>query len=441
MIYNYTNFVEKIFEAKKGLTLKFIMSDSFRNAIKNIYEETANNIADELLKIESYEQERYPITFINITDSGDTVSYLLSSKYLEFKDDEKDEVWNKKRSTIKIGRFIKKVFEDEFDNLEIEEFGKLYKAEITSDKTFEKFSLVKGEDIRKWYDESRYDSDEGGSLRHSCMRYNSCQKFLDIYTESKNVSMLIWTNDDDKLLGRAIVWKLNNHNNVTFMDRIYTSVQSDESVFKKYARKMGWAYKQKQSYCDRYSVIYNGKELDWDNMEVEVKNISYEYYPYMDTFSYYDEDGILYNYKPRVSCIELDDTEGGPNNEEGMVQDYQGDMIREDEAIYCEYEGVWCYESDAIWLEYRSEYCTPRTETAYCDYTDMTYLFIDTVRSHFHSCRILEDDAVEVIINKEGDTDFYHKNDENFIEHDNKYYDIEFWDTLTKEQLKIEFPK
>ena len=86
---------------------------------------------------------------------------------------------------------------------------------------FKDFKIVKDEDIRKYYLYESYESDNH-TLGGSCMRYEKCQKYLDIYVKNPEVcQLLILKSDDDKdkIKGRALIWKLTNGE--YYMDRIY----------------------------------------------------------------------------------------------------------------------------------------------------------------------------------------------------------------------------
>ncbi|MFM7986456.1 MAG: hypothetical protein ACKPKO_44805, partial [Candidatus Fonsibacter sp.] len=69
------------------------------------------------------------------------------------------------------------------------------------------FKLVSGEDIAKYYDENKY-YNRKGTLGSSCMRDESKRTFK-IYTENPDkVKLLIYVDSDDKIHGRALVWKV-----------------------------------------------------------------------------------------------------------------------------------------------------------------------------------------------------------------------------------------
>ena len=68
-------------------------------------------------------------------------------------------------------------------------------------------------------------------------------------------TLVIYKSDDDtdKILGRALLWKLRDGKR--FMDRIYTANDSDVQLFKDYAKENGWYTKRgnaEQIHCVQY---------------------------------------------------------------------------------------------------------------------------------------------------------------------------------------------
>ena len=102
-----------------------------------------------------------------------------------------------------------------------------------------------------------------------------------------------------KLVGRAIVWKIDsNDNNLNFewvMDRQYSTRDSVVEKMKRYAEEQGWAYRTNNNHYSISKFTYEGKEYSM-NIEIRIKSKDYGKYPYMDTFGLYDKSsGILTN--------------------------------------------------------------------------------------------------------------------------------------------------
>lgn len=228
-----------------------------------------------------------------------------------------------KTSDTRVGRFVSNFLTKanvDFTHDELDDFIVKYKSELKELKEkFTRFEIVTGEDIKYWYLQDNYESNNKGSLGSSCMRTSKCQSFFDIYTENSEVSMIILKskNNPDKIIGRALLWNATLINktedaNIKFMDKIYVNDYSDENFFIKFARNNGFYYKASQDYSDT-PIMFDGEKLsDFDSlMKVDVGD-NYYRYPYMDTFKYYDEsNGILSNDDSSSFDYTLNDTDGG----------------------------------------------------------------------------------------------------------------------------------
>jgi hypothetical protein len=205
-----------------------------------------------------------------------------------------------RKGDVKLGRFINKFLSaigNTFSAATIERLVNMYQAEVLLKKNaLNYFKVVEGEDIRKWYHENMYESSNGGQLANSCMRYPKCQDFLDIYTENPQVcKLLIFTPNEGKLSGRALLWTLENGKK--YMDRIYTNKDSYDNLFLKWANENGYT-----------------KGIEASSV-VKVNTKDYELYPYMDTFIFYDADeGKLSNSEIfQRPYAQLDETDGEPD--------------------------------------------------------------------------------------------------------------------------------
>ena len=211
-----------------------------------------------------------------------------------------------RKSDVRLGRFLNKfiaaVSKDFNNNMgitaaTIEKFVNLYEAEVMlRENSLDSFKVVEGEDIRKWYHQKYYEGNSSGQLSNSCMRYPTCQDYFDIYVQNPEVcKMVIYLNEFNQLRGRAILWTLSDGKK--YMDRIYTSKDSYETLFLKWGSKNGYS-----------RTIKN-------NSVVNVKPGDYELYPYMDTFQYYDADGGRLSDSKifQRPYAELDTTDGDPD--------------------------------------------------------------------------------------------------------------------------------
>lgn len=200
---------------------------------------------------------------------------------------------NNLRTEIKIGRLIKKIFEQESFTTRLKSYREDYNEQRTLDELVElltiaykcqtkrlfdenfdsKLVLLSGEDIRKYYRNENYIVGKG-SLHDSCMRHSKCSDYMDIYVNNPDVCQMLVFMEDNKISMRALVWKLSNGQ--TYMDRIYSASYSDAKIFIDYAKKNNWWY-----FDSVFSSSENSKLKD---LEVNLENAKFDHYPYMDTF-------------------------------------------------------------------------------------------------------------------------------------------------------------
>lgn len=323
MIHNFNSFDE-------DLILESIINESVlyfspvvRELLVKINKTVPNKIAERLISMECTDTDQ-DITFIDLDKEGylsfttmekavkctdfDLQNQINSnvSDYLWVKDVEQQDkspgIWKKGRNQVRIGKFINKLLNNKYKPKEIEEFVNLFKSYIK--KASEVIKIVSGEEIRKWYNEKNYKS-EFGSLGNSCMRLTRCQPYLDIYVKNPDVCQLLIMTVENKLVARALVWKLDSIVDYRgsdlsgieyFMDRIYTAEDYQVNSMIDFANERGWCYKVKESFCyNTKNIFYNRKHYEAD-MSVVIDKIKYNNYPYMDTFKRYDyKKGILYN--------------------------------------------------------------------------------------------------------------------------------------------------
>lgn len=180
---------------------------------------------------------------------------------------------------------------------------------------------VKGEDIRFWYNRKNYLS-EKGELGSSCMSYERCQPYLDMYCVNVNqVSLLILKNKEDKLVGRAIKWKLDDGKSL--VDRIYTILNSDTNIFIAHAKKMGYHYTLDHRFYFDNKIVNIEPEVSLDNWD-------FNKYPYLDNLQNLNMgNGVLSSEETdRFNSRVLTSTSGGWENtydDEDYDEDYDDD--------------------------------------------------------------------------------------------------------------------
>jgi hypothetical protein len=192
------------------------------------------------------------------------------------------------KGSVRVGRFINSILDiafkekrdidgynkSDFTASDIEQFVNAYTSKVQFRKNvFEYFEIVSGEDIRHWYLEDNY-VNMSGQLGASCMRYKQCQDYLNIYVQNPEVCQLVIFKNEDKtkIFGRALLWI--DVDGKKWIDRVYTSKDSYTNLF------IEWSTKNK------YNNVYNVNE----KVQVEIKNIDYGYYPYMDSLTHFKYD-------------------------------------------------------------------------------------------------------------------------------------------------------
>mgnify|MGYP001567964925 CR=1 FL=1 len=289
-IYNY-NFYNLF---KESVTY----SNEFENVLINMASK-GNSLARYLLTVKDISREsKYDI--VDINDNSNLISFKSVGK--------------ERFSDIKAGKIIQKLcdeYEIKASPREVEDFVNKYKAEIKLNTGKDDFKSIKGIDIKKYYNENNYYR-EIGTLGNSCMRYDKCAKFFDIYTDNSDKVSLLVLFKDNMVAGRSLIWLLDNGE--YFMDRIYCNEDSDIEVFKSYAILNKYFYKDTQSSNINVMITNSKRNLELKDMKVTLINFEYKYYPYMDTFLYMTEGGLLHMDNTIKSKYLLRDDEGGSFN-------------------------------------------------------------------------------------------------------------------------------
>jgi hypothetical protein len=428
-------YLDFISEGTGSGKMMIFYSDDLRELFTHIAmsESSAKNVARVLLEVEDNNDVKDTYTLIDKTDKNDMISYVQTSRfYREYPESDlekqrgpfikNNKFWTNGRTpNYGIGRWVRHIFNDvrqtPIKNEDLENFVNAYKSTYdTLAKRSDKFELVKGEDIRYWYLEDRYE-EVSGQLGNSCMRYKRCQEYLDIYVENpESCSLLILKGETpDKIVGRALIWTIHDGPGVAgrkFMDRVYMINDSDKLLFEAYAKEHDIVRSVNHTY------------------KIKVKEGRYDYYPYMDTLTSYDyENGILSSSIDGEDILELQQTDGTASDNSGRVwSEYHGEYIDEDDSRYCEdVEGPVHYES-TIWLEYLNIYVTDNADTVYSEYFDGSYYSDDAVRSECMDDYLRADDSdvIEIKTSADGDTDYcVEERTDLYIEVDGEYYSKE----------------
>lgn len=251
------------------------------------------------------------------------------------------------RGRVKMGRIIKKII-PEIPDKDLESLVNSLKSEQTG---FE-IKLVKGADIAKYYRRESCDRKflNYGTLQSSCMMDVESQKphIFDIYTKNpESCQLAVMLNSSGQLVGRALVWKIDEISRWTgyseertireddyysnfdvdwqevklednfsnsllkssvkdlyFMDRVYFTKEWIGNSFQKWAKENNFMIKIGNE------ISYKGK-VGHPILSINVKKIAYRQFPYLDTFKYYDvQSSTLCNYEISNRGFSLNSTTG-----------------------------------------------------------------------------------------------------------------------------------
>jgi hypothetical protein len=485
MILRYNSFIENdlLFESLINETYVYFVKD-FKDVLNKLSKQS--EIAKDLIDLE-YKDVKNDMTFISLSDregyiSGSTLRNLKKNveksftdwaKSMKLSDEHTQSVLNtlidkiekgetsqsdvnhlfkeydlgtKSRNDVKLGRLVNALLPGKYTSKDIEEFTNKFKASLS--KQGEYFEEVFGEDINHWYNADNY-KEMSGTLGNSCMARKS--GLFGIYTENSDVCKLLILVEDDKIIGRALVWKLssikiygtNPVQDSWFMDRQYTIKDSDVEKFRNYAKEKGWIYKSSNNHHSFTNVTIEGEEKN-ATLEVQVKAKNYGRYPYMDTFRRFDpNEGILYNDDDEDESYEgqyiLNDT-GGSYEEiaSGVWSEWHDRRIPHDQAVWSDWADSYLNRDYATYIETGSRrnrdawYPQDCDDIVYDEWLEEPIHTDDSVYSEAYGYCIYDANAVEVIsgIESDGeavdaDSNWYHKDDDDII--NKREYDGQIW--------------
>jgi len=337
----YSNLFENYEEKKAPPKVLLVLSYGLRKLLERIIKRSENNLARDFLKL--HKNASYTISFIDRSRDVGQISYTRSTKVIDAITDKGLEPmdsdiylvksgWVENREVAKVGRFINKLLKDKgYSAQDVETFVNYFKAESKKDTTGLDWQRVHGRDINQWYLADYYVKG-GGTLNRSCLRKHDRNKFVNFLSNNpKSCRLLILKNDQNQLLGRALLWRLPDKR--IYMDRIYTRFDEDVNLFLDSAKKLGWLYKSKQTYGGDVTLIDGSTgEEKWIKMEIpDFMKRNFGGYPYMDTFQFYDvKKNLLTNdestFTADGSVVKLNRIDGGYSSYDDDADD-DADML------------------------------------------------------------------------------------------------------------------
>jgi hypothetical protein len=361
-----------------------------------------------------------------VTMRGEMFSYLPKGRPHIVNDSGR---WAREgRQEMKPGKLARKILheEDEIVNTllhkitltdkDFEQFGNMVRSYIgiNGDEDGEgrtlSIEVLSGEDIRRGYHEDNYSqlADRGSNLWGSCMRYDSCQDYFDIYVEN-NVKMLVAKDTIGKIVGRALLWECENGRKA--MDTIY-SPDRVRQVFIKWAIDNDYYYKSQQSCHHHEFDMYQGSACsDWTAV-VKLSTADFCKYPYMDTMMYLNQNNNSLSNRGDDYTHTLRCTDGG-FEENGVYDDFSDCTISEEDSVYLDYctdqvswrgnthidntvmtrDGYMVLDRDSIYVD-GHYYAEGSDSLMYVD-SRGEYYHVDDTEETYDGDTIHEDDAVE----------------------------------------------
>lgn len=268
--------------------------------------------------------------------------------------------------------------------------------------------VCNGEFIGHYYYKDNYAPDVGGNLAGSCMR-NADAEYFDIYEGNPDVChMAVAITPQHKVLGRALLWKTNQHG--WCMDTIYAE-DHIRPMFINFAVSNNMRYKSDQSCHTHVFNMYNRERIMCGDVDVQLRYCDYDYFPYVDTLYYLD-----------TNICRLQNYQGDADRE---LRSTDGDFNDLDNEVECIHSGNYYHENDCRYVDYR--YNGSYYEG--CVYED----YVVYVRGGYH---VIIDHAVEVggnwylmddddIRHSEYDDCYYHIDDCVYVESERDYRHID----------------
>lgn len=342
------------------------------------------------------------------------------------------EVWNfKKRYHTSIGKIVRRLFADKYSDREVTAFAEAYASLITVSNPLYDFQIIEGDDIKDAYHENNY-YQHSGTLGNSCMRYNNCRNYFQIYTKYPEKVKMAVLKRSGKIAARCIMWNIEGK----FMfDRIYYSNDETHNLLKNTLIGAG------------YETLYQSS----GNYSLNIDLTGINQFPYVDTLANYDPHKMLltnqhlrdeyWQFRSTVGCFSR-------YNVSSTVECHScGEELDEDDATHLtagEYEGQEACSSCYIYCEADDSYISTEDDSIET-YNGETVLTSRSIRLNNGEYAHINDEQLREYENGFGyfilDEDFYftdgfnfyHKNDPNIPE---DAYDSQEADRRAQEELQ-----
>lgn len=247
--------------------------------------------------------------------SNGMISYLPIKPGVDI---DENTVWSRSsRQEMKPGRFLRSFFGDDvlaqvgIEEKHIEQWANAFVGQHAPPKNIE---IVRGSRIKTAYLGSRYSKTQTiGDLKNSCMRYDHCQEYLNIYADNPaQIGLAIVKDEHERYVARSLVWT--DVNGKLWFDRVYGSEAMQRRVAK-------WLADQG----------YDNARVSHARIEIKLDQPWFRHYPYMDTMHSIYDDGTLSNSQSLMGhgqyLATLRSTGGSPNLQRVTCRDC-GQQVR-----------------------------------------------------------------------------------------------------------------
>jgi len=403
-----------------------IASKDFTDIILSL-EKSDNKIAKELANL-IYKDIKTNYNALKTTNTNDQIEFISNNQYIKLeKELRPQDIFKKIGNKTSIGRLVRSILKDNgvsFNDSEIETFVNLYKSKYDEKSgESERIKMVSGEDIRKWYLESNYtDEFKGNTLYNSCMRYESTQRFLDIYVNNpKQCQLVIYLDDKGKLLSRALFWKVykSSKDYEYYLDRIYYTQDSQTNLIK------DWI---KSKYNDK--VGFYG--VSPGQLTVKLDNAEFEYYPYVDSLHFMNNDEKeIYNYQHDGCDYDLQNT-GGSRSSIGRYCEREDRTFPENQCVYCKRENIYMNRDNAVWSEMNDDYFW-HEDAVYCKkYDDYEHKEDANFSKHLNDWLPGDKSHLVYLDDKKKESDYYDSSESKLFNEDSASGDNYLIEFLTE---------
>jgi len=367
----------------KLLESVIVSSDDFKSIITKLPDEKISKYIYDIIEYSTDVNTKY--NYLNLSDKNDEVEFLPDNQFQRFLNDGSYET--RKRSNINVGRLVSQILKDnniDFTETELVTFINNFKAYHDKMKNVD-ISIVKGNDILKWYLIDNYIDSNNGTLNNSCMADAKKNHFMKIYADNPNKISMVIIKEDNELVARALLWKIDESN--YYLDRIYYTDGSQQRFIH------SWVLE---------NIVNNDKDkllshLEFDNtrgdISIQLDKINYDFYPYMDSFPFLYEkledgeqtgNGYVANYNL------LDD---GKNYDDYMISRIRSSSTGEREwltHIYSKLLEKWFPKNEVVVVITKKDnkldyFAVPKSMAFYSNLEDSYILQTDAVYSNILS--------------------------------------------------------